>query len=186
MRPDAAQAVEDLLHAGVDGIVMFSSDSRDRTAALASSLGITEYYSECGKDKLSSSLSGLKQSLAPGRSLVFVGSLETFGGSHTAADVDVALTGAEAFTLPSSSDVTVLGGRLAKLAEAVGIARYARMLSLLTAAGAALVKFILLIIAFFGVSTLWFTVFIDAIAAVAAALVSILAFSGELYGGKGK
>lgn len=186
VRPDAAQAVEDLLHAGVDGIVMFSSDSRDRTAALASSLGITEYYSECGKDKLSSSLSGLKQSLAPGRSLVFVGSLETFGGSHTAADVDVALTGAEAFTLPSSSDVTVLGGRLAKLAEAVGIARYARMLSLLTAAGAALVKFILLIIAFFGVSTLWFTVFIDAIAAVAAALVSILAFSGELYGGKGK
>ena len=117
---------------------------------------------------------------------MFVGSLETFGGSHTAADVDVALTGAEAFTLPSSSDVTVLGGRLAKLAEAVGIARYARMLSLLTAAGAALVKFILLIIAFFGVSTLWFTVFIDAIAAVAAALVSILAFSGELYGGKGK
>ena len=36
-------------------------------------------------------------------------------------------------------------------------------------------------LAAFGISTLWFTVFIDAIAAVAAALVSILAFSGELY-----
>ena len=55
------------------------------------------------------------------------------------------------------------------------------MHSYLTAAGAALVKVILLILAAFGASTLWFTVFIDAIAAVAAALVSILAFSGELY-----
>ena len=78
-------------------------------------------------------------------------------------------------------DVTVLGGKVSKIATAVGIARYARMLSYLTAGGAAVVKVILLILAVFGISTLWFSVFIDAIAAVAAALVSILAFSGELY-----
>lgn len=77
--------------------------------------------------------------------------------------------------------MTVLGGKVSKIANAIGIARYGRMLSYLTAAGAALVKVILLILAAFGASTLWFTVFIDAIAAVAAALVSILAFSGELY-----
>ncbi len=187
VRPEAAQAVEDLRHAGVEGVVMFSSGPRDRAAKLASALGITEYYSECSRDKLKSSLSSLKQSLAPDRSLVFVGSPEDFGGtSHTAADVDVAVSGAEALAMPNSCDVTVIGGKLTKLAEAIGIARYARMLAFITAGGAALVKLILLVLAAFGISTLWFTVFIDAIAAVAAALVSILAFSGELYGAKSK
>ena len=55
------------------------------------------------------------------------------------------------------------------------------MLSYATAGGAALIKVILLILAASGISTLWFSIFIDAIAAVAASLVSILAFSGELY-----
>lgn len=178
---DAADGIEELRHAGVDSIVMFSSGSRDRTAKLASSLGITEYYSECPREKVRSQLSSLKQSLAPGRSLIFVDSADDLGGTHTAADADVAVAGAEVLTMPSKCDVTVLGGKLSKIAETIGIARYARMLSMLTAGGALLVKIILLILAAFGISTLWFTVFIDAIAAVAAALVSILAFSGELY-----
>ena len=50
VRPDAADGIEELRHAGVDSIVMFSSGSRDRTAKLASSLGITEYYSECPRE----------------------------------------------------------------------------------------------------------------------------------------
>lgn len=181
VRPDAADGIEELRHAGVDSIVMFSSGSRDRTAKLASSLGITEYYSECPREKVRSQLSSLKQSLAPGRSLIFVDSADDLGGTHTAADADVAVAGAEVLAMPSKCDVTVLGGKLSKIAETIGIARYARMLSMLTAGGALLVKIILLILAAFGISTLWFTVFIDAIAAVAAALVSILAFSGELY-----
>ena len=78
-------------------------------------------------------------------------------------------------------NVFPLGGKVGKIAVAVGVARYARMLSYATAGGAALIKVILLILAAFGISTLWFSIFIDAIAAVAASLVSILAFSGELY-----
>ena len=182
LREDAVSGIEDLRSCGVDSIVMFSADSRDHAARLAGKLGITEYYSECSRDKQRSSLSSLKQSLAPGRSLVFVGSGDELGGAHTAADADAALAGVEALSVPNNCDVIAFGGKVGKLAQAVGIARYARMLSLATAGGAAVVKLILMIIAALGVSTLWFTVFIDAIAAVAAALVSILAFSGELYG----
>ena len=187
VREDAAEGAEEI-RSCVDNVVMFSADSRDRTAKLASTLGITEYYSECSKDKLRTSLSSLKQGLAPGKSLVFVAGGESFGGSsHTAADVDVALGGAEALlTMPNGADVTILNGKVGRVSVAAGIARYARMLSLLTAFGAAAVKLILLVLAAFGVSTLWFTVFIDAIAAVAAALVSILAFSGQLYDAKSK
>ena len=41
-------------------------------------------------------------------------------------------------------------------------------------------KLILLVIAGFGFSTLWFSAFIDAIVAVAASLVSIMAYNGEI------
>lgn len=181
IREDAAAGIDELRHSGVENVVMFSSDSRDRTAKLASTLGITEYYSECTKDKLRSSLSSLKQGCAAGRSLIYVARGEDFGGTHTASDVDVGMSGPVALSMPRNCDVTVLGGKVGKIATAVGIARYARMLTYATAGGAALVKVILLLLAIFNVSTLWFTVFIDAIAAVAAALVSILAFSGELY-----
>ena len=181
VRSDSAAGVEEVRNSGVDSVVMFSADSRDRTAKLASSLGITEYYSECSREKLRSSLSSLKQSLAPDKSLIFVAHGDVFGSSHTAADVDVAMAGAETLSLTRSSDVTILDGKVGKVAVATGIARYARMLSYATAGGAALVKVILLILAAFGISTLWFTVFIDAIAAVAASLISILAFSGDLY-----
>ena len=181
VREDAAAGIEEMRHSGIENIVMFSSDSRDRTAKLASTLGITEYNSECTKEKLRTSLSSLKQGCASGRSLIYVARGEDFGGTHTAADVDVGMSGPEALSMTRRCDVTVLGGKVSKIATAVGIARYARMLSYLTAGGAAVVKVILLILAVFGISTLWFSVFIDAIAAVAAALVSILAFSGELY-----
>ena len=186
VRSDAAAGIEDLRHSGVDNIVMFSGDSRDRASRLASALNISEYYSECSREKLRGTLSKLRQGCAPGRSLVYVAQREDFGGSHTAADVDTAMAGVEALTMPKSYDMILLGGKVSRLAVAIGISRYSRMLTYLTASGAALVKLILLVLAGFGLSTLWFTVFIDAVAAVAASLVSILAFSGELYGSSSK
>lgn len=182
----AADAVGELRRTGVENVVMLSPGTRDRAASLAAGLGITEYYSECGGEKVKTSLSSLKQALAPGRSLVFVGTEGDFTGPHTAADVDIAMADAETLTRSNSCDVIIMGGGIGKISEAIGISRYARMLSLVTAAGAGAVKLILLVLAAFGISTLWFTVFIDAIAAVAAALVSILAFSGELYGSGSK
>jgi len=46
--------------------------------------------------------------------------------------------------------------------------------------GVGVMKLILLVIAGFGFSTLWFSAFIDAIVAVAASLVSIMAYNGEI------
>ena len=60
------------------------------------------------------------------------------------------------------------------------------MLSMAALGGTAAVKVVLLIIAGLGFSTLWFSAFIDAIAAVGAVLVSILAYNGEIRQPKGR
>ena len=60
------------------------------------------------------------------------------------------------------------------------------MLTGATTVGTAAVKLILLVIAGLGFSTLWFSAFIDAIAGVGAALVSILAYNGEIRQPRGR
>ena len=133
-----------------------------------------------------STLAEVKDGCVPGRELTFVGSGETFGGSHTAADIDIAMTGVEALTMPVGTDVTVFGGRVDKISLAIAVSRYAKMLSTAVIGGSAIVKVVLMLLAGFGFSTLWFSVFIDCIATVGAALVSILAFNGEIRQPKGK
>ena len=119
VRAGAAEGIDDIRHSGVENVVMFSADSRDRAARLASSMGITEYYSECSREKLRGSLSQLRQGCAPGRTLMFVGAEEDFGGGHTAADVDVAMSGTDTLSMPRSCAITVLGGKVGRIAEAI-------------------------------------------------------------------
>ncbi len=186
LRADAADGVKELKACGIDSVIMFTDESRDSAARAASALGIPEYYSECDREKMRSTLAEVKDGCVPGRELTFVGSGETFGGSHTAADIDIAMTGVEALTMPVGTDVTVFGGRVDKISLAIAVSRYAKMLSTAVIGGSAIVKVVLMLLAGFGFSTLWFSVFIDCIATVGAALVSILAYNGEIRQPKGK
>ena len=186
LRADAAEGVAELRACGMDGIIMFTDESRDAAARAASALSISEYYSECDREKMRGTLADIKQGCVRGRLLAFVGSGEVFGGSHSAADVDIAMTGVEALTMPVGTDITIFGGSVDKVSQAIAVSRYARMLSTAVVGGAALVKLVLIVIAALGFSTLWFSVFLDAIATVGASLVSILAFGGEIRQPKGK
>ena len=130
--------------------------------------------------KVRSLLADIKQGCIKGHGLMYVGSGESFAGSHTAADIDVAMTSIEALTMPVGTDITIFGGNVDRISLAIAISRYAKMLTGATLTGVGVMKLILLVIAGFGFSTLWFSAFIDAIVAVAASLVSIMAYNGEI------
>ena len=179
LRADAAEGVAELKACGIDSVIMFTDESRDSAARAASALSIPEYYSECDREKMRATLAEVKGGCVPGRGLTFV-------GSHTAADIDIAMTGVEALTMPVGTDITVFGGSVDKISLAIAVSRYAKMLSTAVIGASAIVKLVLMLLAGFGLSTLWFSVFIDSIAIVGAALVSILAFNGELRVPKGK
>ena len=186
LRADAAAGVDELKQCGVDSVILFTDETRDSAARTASALGIPEYYSECDREKVRSLLADVKQGCVRGRELMYVGSGESFAGSHTAADIDVAMAGLEALTMPVGTDITVFGGNVDRIALSIAISRYAKMLTGATTVGTAAVKLILLVIAGLGFSTLWFSAFIDAIAGVGAALVSILAYNGEIRQPRGR
>ena len=184
VRSDAAAGIADLENKGVEQIVMYSPDARDAAARMASSLGIYEYYSEQNRDSLRNALHELQGGAAPGSVLVLVEGEDAVGGAHSAADVDVLMTGVEALTMPTGADVNIFGGKVERIPLAIGICKYANMLIWAVASAVLLLKILLLVLAVFGFVTMWFVAFIDACAAVAAVLVSILAFTGELSGKK--
>ncbi len=186
LRADAVDGIGELRGCGMDSVVLFTGETRDSAARTASALGIPEYYSECDREKVRALLADVKQGCVKGRELMYVGSGETFAGSHTAADLDVAMAGLEALTMPVGTDITIFGGHVDRVALSIAISRYAKMLSMAALGGTAAVKVVLLIIAGLGFSTLWFSAFIDAIAAVGAVLVSILAYNGEIRQPKGR
>lgn len=180
VRPDAPECVAELADKGVERVVFFAPDARDPAARLASELGIVEFYPEHDQARTLGTLSGLRESAAPGRSLVFVTGQDSYNAVHSDADVDVSMTGLGALTMHNRSDMYIFGGKTSRLPLAMGIAKYALMLIWLTAAAALVLKVLLLVLAIMGIAPVWFAVFIDSCAAVAAALVSILAFTGEL------
>lgn len=173
LRDDAAAGVEELREKNVGTVMMFSTQGRDAAARMASALGIDEYYPEQKREQVIKSV----ESMAGSPVLVTGGDvpLSSLGNALT-----VFMSSQEAPTKQKhSAGITLYGGKLARLPLAIGIARYAEMLIYATAAAALLVKLILMVLAVFGIVTLWFAAFIDAAAAVAAALASVLAFSGE-------
>ncbi|HIS15041.1 MAG TPA: HAD-IC family P-type ATPase [Candidatus Scatomorpha merdavium] len=180
LKQDAETGVAELKSSGMDSVILFTAESRDSAARTASALGIAEYYSECDREKVRSLLADIKQGCIKGHGLMYVGSGESFAGSHTAADIDVAMTSIEALTMPVGTDITIFGGNVDRISLAIAISRYAKMLTGATLTGVGVMKLILLVIAGFGFSTLWFSAFIDAIVAVAASLVSIMAYNGEI------
>lgn len=182
VRSDAASGISDLADKGVEQVVMYSPDSRDVAARMASTLGIYEYYSEQDKNDLRNALQELHEGAAPGSTLALVEGADAAGGAHSAADVDILMTGVDALTMPTGADVSIFGGKVERVPLAIGISKYANMLIWAVASAVLLVKVVLLVLAIFGFATMWFAAFIDACAAVAAVLVSILAFTGELSG----
>ena len=60
-------------------------------------------------------LADIKQGCIKGHGLMYVGSGESFAGSHTAADIDVAMTSIEALTMPVGTDITIFGGNVDRI-----------------------------------------------------------------------
>jgi cation transport ATPase len=73
----------------------------------------------------------------------------------------------------------VLNGRVSGIAAAISAARYSEMFAKLTISAVLIVKLIILVLAFFGLTTLWFAIFIDSAAALGAILCSILVFNSD-------
>ena len=157
-KPDSAEAVRQLKALGVGKTVMLTGDREEVAARVAEELQIDEYHAEL----LPAEKVERMAALAPGAgALAFVGDGINDAPVLARADVGIAMGGLGSDAAIEAADVVLMDDRPSKIATAIRIARRTIGIARQNIAFAIGVKVAVLVMAFFGLATMWLAVFAD-------------------------
>ena len=165
IKPDAAQAIADLRSAGVKNTVMLTGDRADVAAAVAENLGIDTYRAQLlPQDKVTEVEKLLKATHASSKGtgkLVFVGDGINDAPVLTRADIGIAMGAMGSDAAIEAADVVLMDDKPSNIARAICLARRTMSIVRQNIAFALGVKFLVLILAAFGIANMWLAVFAD-------------------------
>ncbi len=154
LKADSQEAINELKELGVTKTVMLTGDRQEVAARVAQQLGIDDYHAE----------------LLPTEKVKFVGELENFAfvgdGINDApvlarANVGIAMGGLGSDAAIEAADVVLMDDKPSKIATAIRIARQTIAIARQNIIFAIGVKVAVLVLAFFGIATMWLAVFAD-------------------------
>ena len=154
IKEDSREAISELKELGVTKTVMLTGDRREVAQHVAETLGLTEYHAE----------------LLPADKVKYVEQMENFAfvgdGINDApvlarADVGIAMGGLGSDAAIEAADVVLMDDRPSKIATAIRIARRTLGIARQNVIFAIGVKVAVLILATFGLATMWLAVFAD-------------------------
>ena len=162
VKADSADAILQLKDAGVRQTVMLTGDREEVAARVANQLQIDEYHAELLPTDKVTWIMKLKASLNPSTSkLVFVGDGINDAPVLARADVGIAMGGLGSDAAIEAADVVLMDDQPSKIATAIRIARRTIGIARQNIWFAIGVKVAVLILAFFGIATMWLAVFAD-------------------------
>ena len=171
VKADAAEAVAALHRAGVRRTVMLTGDEPAIAAAVAAAVGVDAYHAGLlPADKVThveALLGDRSLSLSKGRSTGAAGAVAFVGdGINDApvlarADLGIAMGALGSDAAIEAADVVLMDDKPSKVAEAVRIARRTLAIARENMLFAIGIKVLVLLLAAFGLATLWMAVFAD-------------------------
>lgn len=162
--------VTKLSGAGVEAIAMVSGDSREKDRALASLLGIEEYYSECTTEDKLKVLNTLKEKMGGRGKLALVAGTAMPEKLLCQADFSLVLAQHYEEERTELADAFIINGSLNSLLFLIRTGKKAGLVTLAGVAFIAAVKLILTVLAALGYAPLWFGVLLDGCASLGALL----------------
>lgn len=163
VKEDSADAVRDLKSLGVSRIVMLTGDRKEVGEDVARKLGIDEYHAEllpADKVVYVEQLIGAQRSV-PNAQLAFVGDGINDAPVLARADVGIAMGGLGSDAAIEAADVVLMDDKPSKIALAIRIARRTLRIAKQNVWFAIGVKVLVLLLATFGIATMWMAVFAD-------------------------
>ena len=160
IKEDSAEAIALLKELGVERTIMLTGDRKEVADHVAQQLNLDEYHAELlPADKVAymEQLSTLNSQL----STLFVGDGINDAPVLARADVGVAMGGLGSDAAIEAADVVLMDDKPSKIALAIQIARRTRAIARQNVWFAIGVKIAVLILATFGLATLWMAVFAD-------------------------
>ncbi|NLT15518.1 MAG: cadmium-translocating P-type ATPase [Clostridiales bacterium] len=166
LKPDSVKAVKDLHIIGIDRIVLFTGDKKEVAADVAGQLGIKEFYAECLPEDKFSRLKGLLDMQLKGDKLIFAGNGADDAPILKMADVGIAVGGFTSNETTDAADMIIMTDEASKIATAVTLARNTDKVvrqNIMLAIG---LKSLILLLAAFGLASMWMAALADAVFAL--------------------
>lgn len=163
VKEDSVEAIRDLKSLGVSRTVMLTGDRKEVGQDVAEKLGIDEYHAELlPADKVAYVETLINNKPAtPNAQLAFVGDGINDAPVLARADVGIAMGGLGSDAAIEAADVVLMDDKPSKIALAIRIARRTLRIAKQNVWFAIGVKVLVLLLAAFGVATLWMAVFAD-------------------------
>ena len=161
VKDDSAAAIASLRQLGVAKTVMLTGDRQEVAAQVAQTLHLSEYHAELlPADKVTHVERLLQEKPADGY-LAFVGDGINDAPVLARADVGIAMGGLGSDAAIEAADVVLMDDQPSKIALAVSIARRTLAIACQNVWFAIGVKVAVLVLAAFGLGTMWMAVFAD-------------------------
>ena len=160
VKADAADAVAALHKAGIRETVMLTGDQADIAAHVAATVGVDAFHAELlPADKVAC----VEKLLSPSKegALAFVGDGINDAPVLARADLGIAMGALGSDAAIEAADVVLMDDKPSKVAEAVRIARRTLGIARENMVFAIGIKILVLLLAAFGLATLWMAVFAD-------------------------
>ena len=162
VKSDSKEAIARLKALGVKKTIMLTGDRKDVAHRVAQKLGIDEYHAELlPTDKVTIIEEKLFSDTLSPVSIAFVGDGINDAPVLACADVGIAMGGLGSDAAIESADVVLMDDQPSKIATAILIARRTLSIARQNIWFAIGVKALVLILATFGLATMWLAVFAD-------------------------
>lgn len=161
VKNDSAQAINDLKQLGVSKTVMLTGDRREVGEYVAEQLGLDECHTELLPTDKVEQVERLITEKAEGTTLAFVGDGINDAPVLARADVGIAMGGLGSDAAIEAADVVLMNDEPTKIAKAISISRKTQTIASQCIWFAIGVKVAVLILATFGMATMWMAVFAD-------------------------
>lgn len=161
VKDDAKEAVEGLKRRGIRKTVMLTGDHQDVALRVAEAVGIDECHAGLLPADKVDAVEKLINEKKEGEALAFVGDGINDAPVLARADVGIAMGALGSDAAIEAADVVLMDDKPSKIATAIGIARRTIGIARENVAFAIFIKLLVLVLAAFGVATMWMAVFAD-------------------------
>ena len=164
------ETIKALKELGVSKTVMLTGDHKGRAEEVARKAGIDQFHGQLLPQDKVSILEEYKSKIKGKGKIVFVGDGINDAPVLAGADIGIAMGGIGSDAAIEAADVVLMNDDIALLATAIRIARKTRRIVVQNIIFALATKILIMILAFAGITSIWFAIFAD----VGVALIALM------------
>lgn len=173
IKEDSEKAIEELKKQGIKKIVMLTGDKASVAQGVAIKLKIDEFYAELLPNNKVEKLEEIMLKKSAKGKIVFAGDGINDAPVLVTADIGIAMGGMGSDAAIEASDIVIMTDEPLKISTAIKISKKTMRIVKENIIFALTVKFLVLILTIFGISTMWSAVFADVGVSIIAILNSL-------------